>query len=390
MPTSPSTPGVDDMSDLEEDLVHLARLALASESPRMQITVRRLARRYRLTRPALSSGLVAILRESPLRSASGRATAVAEPIDGESRLPLVREERQVVLPVEPVLAPAVRSSLQQLLEEHQDPAALLRAGLSPTRTALFTGPPGVGKTLAARWLARELKVPLIVLDLSAVISSFLGRTGSNLRKVLDYARSSQCILLLDELDAIAKKRDDASDVGELKRLVTVLLQEVDSWPEGSLLLAATNHQDLLDPAVWRRFELHVPFPLPAADGIAQAIEQFVDGQKLEPALVRLLSEIYLGSSFNDVERDIMRARRTAALRSTAVSDAILDLAQVRVRALPVATRGRFVADMIRTTGISQRRASEITGVSRDTIRKYMTAKSLTEVDGTPGEDHNNA
>ncbi|KAG1531821.1 hypothetical protein G6F50_016490 [Rhizopus delemar] len=91
-------------------------------------------------------------------------------------------------------------------------------GLTPTRSAIFVGPPGVGKTLKARWLAAQLKVPLYVLDLTAVMSSLLGKSGTNLRAAIDFAKREPCVLLLDEIDAIAKRRSDDSDVGELKRL----------------------------------------------------------------------------------------------------------------------------------------------------------------------------
>ena len=150
----------------------------------------------------------------------------------------------------------------------------------------------LGKTLAARWIAKKLNRPLIVLDLWAVMSSFLGRTGNNIRNVLDYAKGLDCVLLLDEFDAIAKRRDDAVEIGELKRLVTVLLQEIDEWPSSGLLLAATNHPDLLDPAVWRRFELIVEFPMPTEAEIRQAIELFLGGEAEEKGWSAILRECF--------------------------------------------------------------------------------------------------
>ena len=142
----------------------------------------------------------------------------------------MRVEERPVLDWEPVFSPNIARQLKAIVEERLNPHALRAAGLEPTRTALFVGPPGVGKTMAARWVARELGRPLLTLDLAAVMSSYLGRTGSNLRLVLDYAKAIDCVLLLDELDAIAKRRDDREEIGELKRLVTVLIQQIDDWP----------------------------------------------------------------------------------------------------------------------------------------------------------------
>ena len=103
-------------------------------------------------------------------------------------------------------------------------------------------------------LASRIGVPLVSIDLASVVSSFLGTSGRNIRVAFDYAKSGQCVLLLDEFDALAKRRDDDTDIGELKRIVNVVLLELDRWPDTSLLVAATNHPQLLDPAVGRRFD----------------------------------------------------------------------------------------------------------------------------------------
>ncbi|UKY50307.1 AAA family ATPase [Streptomyces inhibens] len=330
--------------------------------------VQRMARRYRRTNVALSEELRDLLRaapslDSPMRD-HGNATPV--PLDGDSRLPLIRTD-QLGPAVTPVLVPAVKAQVEQLRDEHQNLERLAKSGLTPSRTGLFTGPPGVGKTLAARWLAGELKRPLMVLDLSSVMSSYLGRTGSNIRKVLDYAKSSPSVLLLDELDTVAKRRDDVAEVGELKRLVTVLLQEIDDWPSSSLLLAATNHGDLLDPAVWRRFDLVVDFPLPGPKGLEQALAQYCGPVSRE--VVQFLVHSLAGASFADAERLVMAARRRAALSDEPLFDVLLKLGQDRLRDMGYADRLHIALDLVQHGGISQRRVSELTGISRDTIRR---------------------
>src|SRR3984893_12035881 len=263
-----------------EEIVQIARLALAGRPQDVQAYIRRLARRYQGELPTVAAQLTELLREAPTRQSPLRREAAAPvPVDLESRLQLLRIEDKPTLEVEPIWETGVKRALDQILSERRRDAELFKQGLLPTRSIIFTGPPGVGKTLAARWIARELHRPLLTLDLSAVMSSFLGRTGANVRHVLDYAKSVTGVLLLDELDSIAKRRDDVTDVGELKRLVTVLLQEIDDWPPSGLLIAATNHSNLLDPAVWRRFEMRVDFPMPTDDSVRRAIELFFGASK---------------------------------------------------------------------------------------------------------------
>ncbi len=359
----------DETGITNEELVQMARLALTGRPQDVQTFLHRLARRHRGELPELAAQLTQLLQEAPTRQTPLRREAAAPiPVDLETRLQLLRIEEQPSLDVEPIWDAPIRRALQQIISERQRDEELQRQGLTPTRSIIFTGPPGVGKTLAARWIARELYRPLLTLDLSAVMSSFLGRTGANVRHVLDYAKSVRAVLLLDELDSIAKRRDDSTDVGELKRLVTVLLQEIDDWPATSLLIAATNHANLLDPAVWRRFEMRVEFSMPNDAAVRQAIKTFMGSNKASDTWRDVLGVTLRGLSFSDIERTVMLARRAAVTRDIPIEEALGEVVQSRVEPLPRRERGQ-IAMWLTEAGVSQRQVHELTGVSRDTIRK---------------------
>lgn len=372
----------DSPSDLlvdEAQLRQLLTLALRGDRPAVERFVRRLAREradgspHALARIAFEALRGADSISSPFRS----ETQAAVPVDLESRVSLLRPEYPVTLESEPIWSDKQRYVMQQIVEERRRISSLHDAGLSATRSCLFIGPPGCGKTLATRWLARELDIPLLTLDLSSVISSFLGRTGANIRNVLDYAKGFPCVMLLDEIDAIAKRRGDEVEIGELKRLVAVLLQEVDLWPERSLLVGATNHPELLDRAVWRRFDLIAEFPRPT---LSQTREMLMTATHADPSvqsLIDVAAEVMLvNGSFSEVHRDVLRARRDAIISLQPFSATLRAVLRSRVDALPRDAR-HAIARRLLAVKRSQREISDLTGVSRDTLRNFL-AEGLPE------------
>jgi len=357
---------------ISEEFLALARLALGEKSQDVTLFLNRFARRTRHADPEGSEKLAALVRSATGRSSAlRRETAFPVPVDADSRLHLLRIEHPHEM-FTPVFTPEIEAQMRALVRERQNLQKLADSGLTPTRSALFIGPPGVGKTMTARWFASELGLPLLILDLSAVMSSFLGRTGNNVRSVLDYAKRQDCVLLLDELDAIAKRRDDATEIGELKRLVTVLLQEIDEWPSSSMLLSATNHPELLDPAVWRRFDLIVKFPKPSREGVAEAIKKFIGTEStIEGEWIDVLSVILADSSYSDIQKRVTDIRRSCVLDNHSLDEEVYRFVKDKVGSLPHNDTIILAEKLASIPSISQRAASDITGVSRMTIRKRM-------------------
>jgi SpoVK/Ycf46/Vps4 family AAA+-type ATPase len=369
---------LDEMNEVQSDLAQLIRLALSEQTEDVRLFVARLVRKYRNTDPELAEQMDLYLRakapraSNPMRKITQPALPPqALPVDDESRLSLLKVFKDEPHREQPLLSLDLEETLSQLIQERRQTERLASMGLNPTRSAIFVGPPGVGKTLTARWLASQLGVPLYVLDLTAVMSSLLGRSGSNLRTALDFAKRSPCVMLLDEIDAIAKRRSDDTDIGELKRLVTVILQEVDEWPATGLLLAATNHAELIDPALWRRFDLVINFKAPEKPAVKQAIKRFLGPDyALFGRWIDILTFAFNGESFSDIERDLQRFRRAVALGMASDADLIEEF--VKSRALVLERHGRIELAVLlaKQTRLSQHTISDITAVSRDTIRKY--------------------
>jgi AAA+ superfamily predicted ATPase len=235
-----------------------------------------------------------------------------------------------------VLPEIVLHACAELVEEQQR-ADLLRAhALEPRNRVLLSGPPGNGKTSLAEALAGELALPLLAVRYDGVIGSYLGETAVRLARLMEHVRSRRCVLFFDEFDAIGKERGDEHETGEIKRVVSSLLLNIDALPAYVVVVAATNHSELLDRAVWRRFQLRLELPLPDRDATVAWVKRFESRSSMKLRLTAKQIEQHLvGLSYAELEEfceDVQR-RLVLGAPSKDVPDVVASrLAQLAARA----------------------------------------------------------
>ncbi len=205
------------------------------------------------------------------------------------------------------------NDIDRVIEEHRSRLELSRFGLRPASKLLFWGPPGCGKTITAQMIASELGIAFGLVRLSSLITSFVGETAANLHRTLSVAASSPLVLLLDEADAVAKNREDRNDVGELKRVVNSLLQAMDEFSsDKSILILASNHQHLIDSAIWRRFDNVIEFSKPDNNQRREYIQYLTSGCETHGSIAEL-SKSLAGFSFSDIEWCVINAQKSMIL-----------------------------------------------------------------------------
>jgi SpoVK/Ycf46/Vps4 family AAA+-type ATPase len=261
---------------------------------------------------ALASDLQKALGNRPLKQIAQNGLKLL-PKDRRSGEELVVLEESFIDSTQIVLNQITKAKIDRVLDEHRKRQQLAKYGYLPKTKLLFWGSPGCGKTFTAKYLAYELGLPIGVLRLSAAISSFLGDTASHLQRVFNLANTTPMVLLLDEVDAVGKNRDDPNDVGELKRVVNSLLQAMDSFNSSkSVIIAASNHQYLLDPALWRRFDDLIEFPLPSKAERDIYLQYLLNGVHFDGSLENIAKNMNL-LSYADIQHITVEAIKTMIL-----------------------------------------------------------------------------
>lgn len=301
------------------------------------------------------------------------------PLDMKSKLPLVEE---IPWPTSPLFLNEESSiTFNRIIADAQNSHRLSEMGLSSRLCLLLMGPPGTGKTLLAGHAAAVLKRPFYVARLDSLISSLLGETAKNIRSIFDFIPHKNAVLLLDEIDAIAKIRDDTQELGEIKRVVNTLIQGLDSIDDQTVVIGATNHSHLLDKAIWRRFPYKIELKNPEENVREAMWKHFLfeddDSENTSKSLA-VLSENFSGAEIQEIS---LRARRHAILSNTVLSAE--DVGHLIFKHLQghglkgssssgAEDQRKYLADfMCRERGLTQVDAAKFLGVTRQTIAHYL-------------------
>lgn len=292
-------------------ILNLIKAALNGDRAQIHKTVEAMAADERVKNHSILADRMAALLQ---QDNANRPKLVAPPSVRTNGHALFHEQipqrslNELVLPTE------VEATIRQLIEEHHRADLLRSHGLEPRNRVLLTGPPGNGKTTVAEGIAEALSCPFLVVRYEAIIGSYLGETAQRIAQVFEHARTRQCVLFFDEFDAIGKERGDVHETGEIKRVVSSLLLQIDALPSYVIVVTASNHPELLDRAVWRRFQVRLELPKPAPAQIEVWLSRFLSRLPSDPGVTpKTIAQRLKGLSFAEIEDFGTDVQRRVAL-----------------------------------------------------------------------------
>ncbi len=308
------------------------------------------------------------------------ASQTVAPRDKDSLLELYEIVYSETTLDEVILPGNQKTIIQQFVDEQNNAANLKKHNIPAANRLLLCGPPGCGKTMTAYAIGNALNLPIAYVRLDGLVSSYLGQTSTNLRKVFDSVKNQRIILFLDEFDAIAKKRDDTNELGELKRVVTTLLQNFDNLPSNVILIAATNHEHLLDPAIWRRFNFTITLDLPALEQRKALIQNGLSKYDINAKIdIGAIAKVTEGMSGALIEELMLAAAKRFLIEGTLkTADVTAILIQQKTKYSDNNEESMKVICEMLDRGVSLRAAASALGISHSTL-EYQVKKFRGEV-----------
>jgi SpoVK/Ycf46/Vps4 family AAA+-type ATPase len=346
----------------------------------------------------LLSGPARVAELAPSRIVrSAAALQAGEQLTRNTPLPVDRETgtalAEIIFPdheVEsPVLGEELSAAVQSIQDEWKHADMLESAGVAALRSLLIYGAPGTGKTQLALAMAAELELPAVVARLDGLVSSFLGTTSRNIGALFQFAARYRCVLLLDEFDAIGKLRDDPHEMGEIKRVVNTLLQNLDGRSRLGFTIGITNHEQLLDPAVWRRFEAQLAIPRPAFGARLAIVRRYMGPLGSPERADRLLAWATEGASGADIEQICRSLRKRLLVGASQANEqpllealrSFLPVHAGRLERSRVELLGRPIEEVIpalvadTTLGLSRADLAQLAGRDPATIGRWVQRAS---------------
>lgn len=322
----------------------------------------------------LAKGIRKVVESGTSNTLTMEQLTTTAPVDSETRMSIVDIFNPTDSDLSIILPEIIERKVMDFIKIVEKKDKIKSLGLPMQSSLLLYGIPGVGKTTIAKYISIQTKLPLVTARLDALISSLLGNTSKNIRKIFEYADSKPCILFLDEFDAIAKARDDGHEMGELKRVINSLLQNIDIFSQNNILIAATNHPELLDKAIWRRFNTVIEVSQLGSDGVRRLIELYAENYKHD------------FSSDKKMERIVhLLSKKTPADIKTIVTNAItqaviqekeeINIEDLLIENFQFEKHGNFTADelikYLNDNGIPKLQIADILNVSIRQIRNNL-------------------
>jgi SpoVK/Ycf46/Vps4 family AAA+-type ATPase len=376
----------------------ICRLALASPSEALIFQIERFQKAlddggFKSESKSIRALLIKAERATemaPRKLVPSRATTVpGEVLLHSTHLPADKETGarlvEVMFPEQmpeqlPIFPDEFVRAVTQIVNEWRSAEELSKIGIVPTSSCLLLGAPGTGKTTLAYWLAGQLGLPVVLARIDAMMSSFLGTSARNISQVFTFANRFRCILVLDEFDSLAKMRDDPNEVGEIKRVVNALLQNLDARKDTGITIGITNHPKLLDTAVWRRFSAQIHVPLPDFKARLAIAVRYAHPLEISEAELKFIAALLDGCSGAEIEDFMVAYKKRSILPPAAPSPlaALRDIATLNSGRLSQQLRSVLFRDETDLMGwlrhneyfeLSLTETSRIVGKGKSTIAR---------------------